>query len=121
MSIELPYYLDPRYYYDENNPFVGTERFSPVVNKFDLPDPRDPFFVPLSEWDSEYVAKTCVVDKTWWYKQRERCLYGYNVKAARKDNSIVTITGRHYFYLNFWPIYGKHEDERIKAKTLITP
>ena len=121
MSLEVPYYLDLKYSYDENNPFVGTERFSPVVNKTDLPDPRDPFYVPVAEWDPEYVAKTCVVDKTWWYRQRERSMFGYTVKNARKDNSAVTITGRHYWYLNFWWIYGASKDERIKAKTLIRP
>jgi hypothetical protein len=121
MTETLPYYLDPVYSYDENNPFVGTDRFSPVALGFDKPDPRDPYHVPVSEWDPEYVAKNCTVDKTWWYKQRERSLYGYSVKNARKDNSTVSITGRHYWYLNFWWIYGKSADERIKAKTLIRP
>lgn len=121
MIPDIPYYFDPKYTFDENNPFIGTERFSPVVHGFDKPDPRDPFYVPISEWDPEYVAKTCTVDKIWWYKQRERCQYGYSVKSARKDNSLVTITGRHYWYLNFWWIYGSSNDERIKAKTLIRP
>jgi len=74
------------------------------------------------------------IDEQWWSIQRDRCLNGYTVKNAiakggdmmiddedviwygdevyipqydlRIKNKEVHISGRHYFYLNFWPIYG---------------
>ena len=120
----LPIHLRKEYNYQEDNPFVDTYRFAPVANGLDLPAPGDPFYISVSEWDEKRVLDECTVDEAWWYKQRERCLYGYTIKNARKDGSSVTITGRHYFYLNFWYIYGKdnNADKRFsKAKTLIRP
>jgi len=87
------------------------------------------------------------VDTVWWTKQYNRCIYGYtvenaiekggdaledNVDAFWKDNNCylpqydlyiinkkVHISGRYYFFLNFWPIYGLAEGS--KAKGIIKP
>ena len=87
------------------------------------------------------------IDDEWWYRQRDRCLNGYEVPNAvvkggdvfldgiecfwhGKDleiplydlvfrDSTVWISGRMYFYLNFWPIYGVKKG--IVSKTLVHP
>jgi len=117
----IPIHLQRKYQYQENNPFIDTERFSPVRYEGDLPDRRDPFHISLEEWDEEMVLKNCVIDHAWWHKQKMRCLNGYTVKNARKDGSDVTITGRLYFYLNFFKIYAKDKDSKSKRKTLVRP
>lgn len=122
MKEGVPYYLRKECQYQEDNPFTGTDRFSPVANGTDLPDSRDPLYInhDIFEFDSKEVLN-CVIDTAWWHKQRQRCLYGYTVKNARKDGSSVTITGRHYFYLNFWWIYGIDKKSKSKAKTEVRP
>ena len=107
-----------KYQIDWDNPFIGTERFSPVINLNDLPHKADPFHIPIEEWDDS-LLKNCTVDVKWWNEQRRRCWYGYTVPNARKDNTDISITGRHYFYLNFWWIYGL--DNLSKVKKLIHP
>lgn len=54
--------------------------------------------------------------KRWWEEQRHRCIHGYKIKIGGK---YVQITGRHYFYLNFWKIRGY--DPKSNRKTLIAP
>lgn len=64
--------------------FVNTHLFSPVViDNFRYPD------VDSIEFES------------YWTEQRRRCIEGYTVGG-------VHITGKHYWYLNFWPIYGNN-------------
>lgn len=119
---ELPIHLRKEYQYQEDNPFVDTYRFSPVAMSMDLPALGDPYYINNSEWDmgsKKFIERldACTIDEMWWYKHRERCLYGYTIKNARKDGSSVTITGRHYFYLNFWWIYGKSKNSKVKTLT----
>ena len=100
------------------------------------------------EFDKFFIKKNIVIDENWWYMQRDRCINGYSVEDAiedggdamvegwnikRLDNgdryipdlditikgSKVEITGRHYFYLNFWWIKGYNP--KIKRKMLIHP
>lgn len=104
---------DKKFRVDFDNKFVGTERFSPVAMGQDLPHPSDPFHIPIEEYFPE-AEKNAIVDQAWWREQRRRCLYGYRVPKARQDNSDVHITGRHYWYLNFWPIYGLSKDSNVK-------
>jgi len=125
MEYGIPYHIMPEYQYDEKSPIINTERFSPVANGIDLPNPRDPFHISIDNWpkkqfEDEMLSKY-VVDEAWWYRQKERCINGYTVKNARLDGSDVKITGQHYFYLNFWPIYGKAKDSKNNAKTITKP
>lgn len=116
--------------------FFETKRFSPVVHEGDLPDQEDYFFKRPDEITNEFLDRgDYYIDEAWWAKQRDRCLHGYSVKNAvvpggdflidGKDvfvdgksfyipsydlwlkNGEVWISGRYYFYLNFWPIYGR--------------
>ena len=87
------------------------------------------------------------IDKEWWYKQITRCIYGYDVPNAIEEggdaivdgidafwdkdtgdcflsdydllikNKTVHISGRYYFYLNFWPIYAVLPGLEIKGLT----
>ena len=117
----ISYYMQPRYQYQENNKFIDTERFSPVANGIDLPDSRDPFHIPVDQWpdkkNEESFLEDKIIDIAWWNKQRDRCINGYTVKNAREDGSDVKITGRHYFYLNFWKIYAKTKGGKVKKLT----
>jgi len=74
--------------------FKNTSRLSPVVNE-GLPNLHPDSF--------EY--------RQWWQQQRDRCIDGYKYNG-------ISITGRHYFYLNFWKIRGVNDTGR---KTLIPP
>lgn len=75
--------------------FVNTHLFSPIVlDNFRYPD-KDSF-----EFDA------------FWDEERRRCIQGYTVGG-------VTITGKHYWYLNYWPIYGTNE--KTGRKGLIRP
>lgn len=124
MSDIIPYCYLPQYQYQEDNPFVDTERFSPVRYLGDLPDNRDPYHIKWDEWDEtekDLIARTTVVDEAWWHKQESRCRNGFTIKNGRKDGSDVTITGRNYFYLNFCPIFGLNKDSKNKAKILTLP
>jgi hypothetical protein len=84
-----------------------------------------------------------IIDTAWWDKQYLRCIHGYTVENAIKrggdaledekdafwkgnqcyipqydltffDNK-VHISGRYYFFLNFWPIYGLIEGKDYKG------
>jgi hypothetical protein len=48
----------------------------------------------------------------WWLEERRRCIEGYTVNG-------VTITGDHYWYLNWWKMRGT--DQKTGRKTLISP
>lgn len=87
-------------------------------------------------------------DKAWWEKQKQRCLNGFDIPDAiaeggdyfvdDKDaiwyddgsvylpeyktwikNRTLHISGRFYFYLNFWNIYGLNDNSNVK--TIINP
>lgn len=74
---------------------INTELFSPVINDgLCRAHPRS----------YEY--------KEWWEEQRRRCLEGYTVGGK-------TITGDHYWYLNFWKIRGVLQGS--SRKVLISP
>lgn len=88
-----------------------------------------------------------VIDKAWWQRQISRCLNGYTVENAIEkggdnfvdgENAIwhgndcylpdydywiidrkIHITGRHYFYLNFWKI--KRLDKQARRKKVLNP
>lgn len=80
--------------------FVDTKRFSPVIYNPDeaMPDPDHP------EYDS------------WWLEQYRRCIKGYIVPKATRRGHDVWISGRHYFYLNFWIIFAKLDGIDRKEK-----
>lgn len=80
--------------------FVNTKRFSPVIYDKDeaMPDRDHP----------EY--------ETWWEEQYRRCIMGYLVPNATKRGHTIWIPGRLYFYLNFWVIFAKLDDQDRKDK-----
>lgn len=80
--------------------FVDTKRFSPVIYNPEeaMPDEDHP----------EYGA--------WWLEQYRRCVKGYIVPKATRRGHDVWISGRHYFYLNFWIIYAKLDGVDRKEK-----
>jgi len=83
-----------------------------------------------------------LIDHDWWKKQYDRCINGYTVEDAIEPggdairdgidciwkhndcwledyditikNRSVHISGRLYFYLNFWWIYGLEKNSKIK-------
>lgn len=93
------------------------------------------------------IDKKIVIDDDWWKRQLYRIYNGYTVENAIErggdvmidgvdslwtgddcylpeydlmiNNKTVHISGRYYFYLNFWRIRGK-EDNAVR-KTLINP
>lgn len=126
--------------------FINVKRFSPVVHEGDLPDPDDYFHKSPESISEEFLQSgSYYIDEDWWHRQRDRCLHGYEVKNAiapggdmfidgvgctwhGKDcyvplydmvfrEGMVWISGRHYFYLNFWPIYGVKEGSVSKGLT----
>lgn len=126
--------------------FVDTKRFSPVIYENDLPDPEDYFHKKPEDITNEFIEEgDYFIDRNWWNRQRERCLHGYTVKDAiapggdylvdgkdalwsGKDcyipsydlwfkNGEVHISGRYYFYLNFWPIYAVKAGKMSKTAT----
>ena len=126
--------------------FVDTLRFSPVGNKSDLPWAEDYFHISPEALTPERIRDS-IVDDNWWHIQLDRCLNGYEVENAiepggdaivdgvdaiwENDNCYLPaydiwikdrklkITGRHYFYLNFWHIFGL--DHARGFKTIIAP
>lgn len=93
------------------------------------------------------IEHKIVIDEEWWKRQLYRCLHGYTVENAIEEGGdcfidgidalwsendcfipeydlvikdrTVHISGRMYFYLNFWVIRGTDEGE--SRKTLIHP
>lgn len=70
--------------------FVNTEYFSPVRLYGHTQAPVNSY-----EW------------REWWKEEERRCLNGYSVGGVR-------ITGRHYHYLNYWPMRRRDEKTGIK-------
>lgn len=81
------------------NDFINTRRFSPVI--------YDEYSRMPSKNDPEY--------EPWWHEQTKRCLKGYVVPNATKRGHAIWITGRMYFYLNFWIIFALLETEQRKG------
>lgn len=101
--------------------------------------------LPLSDKDAiKFIREeNIIVDTDWWRKQYDRCINGYTVKNAvvkggdaipdgieaqwfGKDchltdyditfqNGDVHISGRYYFFLNFWKMYGKLDGKKHKG------
>lgn len=96
----------------------------------------------------KYLKRNNIItDRGWWQKQRERCLVGYTVPNAiekggdalrdgidaiwfedhvflpqldfKINNKEVWISGRMYFYLNFWSI--RRVDQKTKRKAVGAP
>lgn len=57
------------------------------------------------------APKGTIAYKEYWEEQRHRCLYGYEAAHTK-------ITGRHYFYLNFSPIFMLKEGASKKEEGL---
>lgn len=115
-----------------------------LPHKYDLFH-HNPILIPKNkEKRKEYIKKNNIVtDKEWWRKQKYRCMNGYTVPNAITKggtayvdgvdcfwygddctvpiyditfkNKSVHISGRMYFYLNFWIIYGKLEGTELKG------
>ena len=97
----------------------------------------------LKERNIFFKDNNIFTDKEWWNKQVMRCIYGYDIPNAIEKggdaiidgvdciwdnddhcylpqydllikNRTIHITGRHYFYLNFWPILSTMGEEEIK-------
>jgi hypothetical protein len=89
--------------------YQHVELFSPVI--YDLED-QMPAYDPRWEVYDNPKRKDRKIVKInypkyyleWWYKQRKRCIEGYEVGG-------VFITGDMYWYLNFWRIKSKKKGE----------
>lgn len=122
--------------------FIDTYRFSPVANGISLPWDDDPFHVSAESFHTDiYLEK--VVDRQWWMQQDKYCREGFYLDDAidkggdalvdgvdviwtgedayikaydwHIKNRRVWISGRHYFYLNFWKIFGLIENKGVKG------
>lgn len=113
-------YLLPFVYHNDKRKYINTKRFSPVIYENDLPADGDLFHykpdeVPyLSESDRAKFMRNndIIIDEAWWEKQKKRCEEGYIVKNATNLGEDIWITGRMYWFLNFWPIKKKGEGKR---------
>jgi len=97
---------------DLNGRFINVERFSPGINDLDMTVPKykkewEVYDNPNSKNKKIIKIKYPGYYKRWWYKQRKRCIEGYEVGG-------VKITGIHYFYLNFWRIKMKSKGAGYK-------
>jgi hypothetical protein len=103
-----------------------------------------PSDIPKSKKERTIFMKenNVFIDREWWNKQAIRCIHGYDVPNAittggdlivdgidciwENDdcyipmydllirNKTIHITGRYYFYLNFWLIYKVREGTEVK-------
>jgi hypothetical protein len=124
--------------------FTNTRQFSPVAFGDDLPHDEDYYFKPPHNIHKEFLSSgNYNIDEAWWARQEDRCKNGFTVKnfiekggdflidgedviwygndvyiplydLLIKDNTF-DISGRFYFYLNFWPIYGLAKNKSIKS------
>lgn len=114
---------------------IDSKRFSPVIHANDVPWEDDYYHLKPGDITKEFLEKgDYVIDDEWWRIQNDRCINGFEVKNAISrggdaiidgDDAIwkgndcylpqydllirdktVWISGRYYFYLNFWWIYG---------------
>lgn len=126
--------------------FVDSIRFSPVAQKVDMPWEEDYFHVNPENITPDVISHS-IIDENWWYIQEDRCKNGFEIENAIEPggdaivdgidaiwhgNDVylpeydywiydrkVKVTGRHYFYLNFWKIFGL--DHKTGYKTIIPP
>ena len=77
---------------------MNIKKYSPVV------------YEGIPELDPESVSY-----QEYWEEQIHRCMNGYKPKGLDK------ITGKHYYYLNFYKILGNSGEEMGNRKTLIAP
>tara|TARA_R110002020_G_scaffold17225_16_gene60834 strand:- start:5765 stop:7582 length:1818 start_codon:yes stop_codon:yes gene_type:complete len=77
---------------------MNIKKYSPVV------------YEGIPELDPESVSY-----QEYWEEQIHRCMNGYKPKGLDK------ITGKHYYYLNFYKILGNSGAEMGNRKTLIAP
>lgn len=127
--------------------FINTKRFSPVIFGNDLPFAED-YYHKGPDGCTPQDIEEGVYDEMWWQKQYDRCINGYDIPNAIAKggdfmidgedcfwtgddcyipmygltikNKTVHLSGRLYFYLNFWWIYGL-KDTNSKIKTLSHP
>jgi hypothetical protein len=77
---------------------VNIKKYSPIIYE-GIPD-LDPESISYQEF---------------WDEQTHRCMNGYKPKGMSK------ITGKHYYYLNFYRILGNSGSDMGNRKTLIAP
>ena len=77
---------------------MNIKKYAPIVYE-GIPD-LDPESVSYQEY---------------WEEQIHRCMHGFKPKGLDK------ITGKHYYYLNFYRILGNSGEEMGNRKTLIAP
>lgn len=109
-------------------------------NPMNIPDPNSE-----NKRFQEYIKDNHIVtDRAWWKKQYDRCMTGYTIEDGiekggdyfedgwdafwkndvaylpeynlRFENRELSITGRHYMYLNFWPIISLDEENQNHKK-----
>lgn len=114
------------------------------VDPQSIPDPHKSY----KDFQKFISENKFVIDRSWWQKQYERCKNGYTIENGiekgsgdyfedgwdviwdGKDaylpeyrttfpNKSLSISGRHYWYLNFWPILRKIKGE--SRKDLFSP
>ena len=84
--------------------FRGTHRLSPAAQNYML----NGYYTTAIPGTKDYYD--------FWDNERHRCVYGYTVGEGEKDE--ITITGNHYFYLNYCPI-DRSVDETLPDGTVI--
>lgn len=124
--------------------FINTDLFSPVAKGFDLPDKEDYFHKQPGAITKEFLKRgDYFIDDLWWHVQLDRCMNGYEVPNTIEKggdvfeddrdafwdgndcyipmydllfkNKTVKVSGRMYWYLNFWPIYRAVEGKISKT------
>ena len=83
--------------------FKDTNRLSPAAL----------YFIEHGHYTSALQGTKNYYD--FWDSERQRCLYGYTVGEGE---DAITITGNHYFYLNYCPI-DRSVDEELPDGTII--
>lgn len=96
IEVNIPIFL--------SNPlhFVNTKYFSEAGEFFK----KNGFYCQYPKGTEGYY--------TYWRQQRDRCIQGFTVAGVR-------ITGRHYFYLNFYMIKAQVEKNGRKKKEMTFP
>jgi len=84
---------------DKNEIFRGTKGLAPAASHFI----KNGYYTSSLPGTKQYYD--------YWDEERKRCLYGYTYNG-------VTITGNHYFYLNYCPI-DRSVDQELPDGTII--
>lgn len=72
-------------------------------------------YAPIIHEDIPDVDPNSIAFKEFWDEQIKRCKEGY------KPKGLARITGKHYYYLNFYKILGSSGEKGNSRKTLISP